>query len=219
MPDVSTLAMFLAAALALNITPGPDMLFCLGAGAAGGRQAGIAAALGVGAGCLVHTMAAAVGLAGLLLAYPTIFDAVRWAGALYLAWIALKALRAALVAPVAVAVEQPATLPSTRLGRLFVDGAVTNVLNPKVALFFLAFLPQFVSPTHGPIWSQMLVLGCVMTVSGTCVNALVGALAGGAVGRLTRDAAARRWLQGATGLLFLGMAARLAFGSGGGRSS
>ena len=118
------------------------------------------AALGIGAGTLVHTAAAALGLAGLLLASPLAFDIVRYAGAAYLVWLAWKTLRAP---PLGVA----GTMPERRsLWRVFGHGAVTNVLNPKVALFFLAFLPQFVDPNAGPVALQVFVLGCSSTCPG-----------------------------------------------------
>jgi threonine/homoserine/homoserine lactone efflux protein len=205
MPDLSTLALFMAASLALNLTPGPDMLFCFASGVGRGRAAGAVAALGIGAGCLVHLLAAAVGLAGLLAASPVLFDAVRLAGAAYLAWIAWRTFRAP---PPALA---GGAAPPGGLGRVFVQGLVTNVLNPKVALFFLAFLPQFVDPA-GPVTAQVLLLGALMNVSGTLVNLAVGLGAGGLGGRIARSPALARALKWVTGTIFLGLAARLALG-------
>ncbi len=208
MPDLSTLALFMAAALALNLTPGPDMLFCFASGVGRGRWAGAVAALGIGAGCLVHLLAAAVGLAGLLAASPALLDAVRLAGAAYLAWIAWKTFRAP---PLGLDAEAP---PGGGLQRVFLQGLVTNVLNPKVALFFLAFLPQFVTPEAGSVTLQVLVLGTLMNVSGTLVNLAVGLGAGGLGGWLARNPRVARVQQWVTGAIFLGLAARLALTGG-----
>ena len=154
------MALFMAAVLALNLTPGPDMLFCFANGVSQGRVVGAVAALGIGAGTLVHTAAAALGLAGLLLASPLAFDIVRYAGAAYLVWLAWKTLRAAPLG------ASGAALAPRSLWRVFAQGAVTNVLNPKVALFFLAFLPQFVDPNAGPVALQVFVLGMLINLSG-----------------------------------------------------
>lgn len=202
--DPATLGVFLLAALALNLTPGPDILFCFANGMARGRMAGVVAALGVGAGCLVHTIAAALGLAGLLATSPLAFDIVRYAGAAYLVWLAINALRA----PPAKPFDDGARLPPRDLWRLFRDGALTNILNPKIALFFLAFLPQFVDADHDPVL-QVVVLGTLMNVSGTIVNVLVGG-ASGAIGRfLARRPFVGRVLNWFTGLVFFALAARL----------
>jgi threonine/homoserine/homoserine lactone efflux protein len=208
LPDSSSLALFMAAVLALNLTPGPDMLFCFATGVNRGRAAGAVAALGIGAGTLVHTAAAALGLAGLLLASPLAFDIVRYAGAAYLVWLAWKTLRAP---PLGVA----GTMPERRsLWRVFGHGAVTNVLNPKVALFFLAFLPQFVDPNAGPVALQVFVLGILINLSVTLFNLAVGAGAGGLGSVLARNPAISRIQRYVTATIFVGLAARLAFGSG-----
>jgi threonine/homoserine/homoserine lactone efflux protein len=213
MPDDSSLALFLVAVLALNLTPGPDMLFCFANGVGRGRAAGAVAALGIGAGSVVHTLAAALGAAGLLAASPLLFDAVRFAGAAYLFWLAWRALSAPLSAAGAAGAGVEAAGRSG-LGRVFLQGLVTNVLNPKVALFFIAFLPQFAVPADGPVWQQMLLLGGVLSVSGTLVNAAVGVGAGGLgglFGRNPRIARVQRWL---TAGIFAGLAARLALTGG-----
>lgn len=207
MVDPATLAVFMLAALALNLTPGPDMAFCFANGVARGRAAGIVAALGIGAGCIVHTLAAALGLAGLLATSPLAFDAVRWLGAAYLIWLALKAFRAA---PQAMPLDSGDRLAArAALWRVFADGALTNMLNPKVALFFLAFLPQFLDPAHdGPL--QIAVLGTLMNLSGTAVNALVGGASGALGGFFARRPFVARALNWFTGFVFLALAARLA---------
>lgn len=211
MPDASNLALFLVAVLALNLTPGPDMLFCFANGVGRGRGAGAVAALGIGAGSVVHTFAAALGVAGLLAASPLLFDLVRYAGAAYLLWLAWRALTAPLPVPAEAGAQAPG---QGRLSRIFLQGLVTNVLNPKVALFFIAFLPQFAAPANGPVWLQVLVLGGLISVSGTLVNAAVGVGAGGLgglFGRNPRIARLQRWL---TAGIFAGLAARLVLGGG-----
>lgn len=205
MPDfaLDTLLLFMAAALALNLTPGPDMLFCLGSGAHRGPKAGIAASLGVAVGAMVHTAAAAFGLAGLLMASPLAFEIVRWTGAAYLVWLAWNTFRAAPPSGEGTAVTQ------TDIARIFLRGALTNILNPKVAIFFLAFLPQFIDPANGSVVVQALVLGTLMNISGTIVNALVGAGAGGLGRTLARNPSAAKALNYASATVFFGLAVRL----------
>jgi threonine/homoserine/homoserine lactone efflux protein len=206
--DPATLALYMAAALALNLTPGPDMLFCFANGVSRGPRAGLAAALGIGGGAAVHTVAAALGLAGLFAASPLAFEMLRWGGAAYLLWLGVKALRS--TAP---GLGAAGPLPPRPAGRIFLDGMVTNVLNPKVALFFIAFLPQFVDRSHDAVL-QILVLGTLGNISGTTINALVGMSSGG-VGRvLARQPVVARLLNGFTGLVFLGLAARLVLADG-----
>lgn len=200
---VETLLLFMAAALALNLTPGPDMLFCLGSGAHRGPKAGIAASLGVAAGAMVHTAAAAFGLAGLLMASPLLFEIVRWTGAAYLVWLAWNTFRAAPPAAEGTRVTQ------RDIRRIFLRGMVTNLLNPKIAIFFLAFLPQFIDPARGSVVAQALVLGTMLNISGTIVNALVGIGAGGLGRRLARNPRAAKVLNWASGTVFLGLAVRL----------
>lgn len=200
---LETLLLFMAAALALNLTPGPDMLFCLGSGAHRGARAGIAATLGVACGAMVHTAAAAFGLAGLLMASPTLFEIVRWTGAAYLVWLAWNTFRAAPPA------AQGTSVTQRDIVGIFLRGAVTNILNPKVAIFFLAFLPQFIDPSRGSVVVQALVLGTMMNISGTIVNAAVGAGAGGLGRQLARNPAAAKALNWLSGTVFLGLAVRL----------
>ncbi len=208
LPDPTTLAVFMAAVLALNLTPGPDMLFCFATGVSRGRAAGAVAAIGIGAGTLVHTSAAALGLAGLLLASPLAFDVVRYVGAAYLVWLAWKTLRAVPLGASGAAHEPRS------LWRVFCQGAVTNILNPKVALFFLAFLPQFVDPNAGPVAFQVLVMVMLIKFWGSLINVAVGAGAGGLGSLLARNPTIARVQQYITATIFLGLAARLAAGSG-----
>jgi len=202
---VATLLVFIPAALALNLTPGNDMLFCLGQGMKSGPRAGIAASFGIAAGGMLHTLAAALGLAALLAAHPGAFEAIRWAGVAYLVWLAIQAFRSPtpLLAPTAGMRNTP--------WRAFREAVVVNVLNPKVAVFILAFLPQFVDPARGSTFLQFLLLGVVFNIGGTVANLLVGIFAGRLSGWLASRAKAARGFQMFTGLIFLGLAARIAF--------
>lgn len=206
---VHDLALFVGAALLLNLTPGPDMLFVAGTGAARGRAAGLMAALGVGAGCLFHTLLAALGLSALLAASELAFNAVKWAGAAYLVWTGVQMLRAR---PAATAAEAPAR----RSGSPFWQGALTNALNPKVALFFLAFLPQFIDAGAPGQALALLMLGTFFNIGGTAVNLVVALVASGAAaGLATRGGGSRMgaWLQRAAGALFIGLGVKLALSS------
>jgi threonine/homoserine/homoserine lactone efflux protein len=197
------LPLFIAAGLLLNITPGPDLLFIVGRAASQGVRAGVAAALGVAAGCLVHTAAVALGMAALLAASSTAFEVIKLAGAAYLAWLGLRLLLAH-TAPT------PAPAPASSAGAAFWQGFITNALNPKVALFFLALLPQFVAPQASSKALALAVLGVIFALNSLLVIVPVAWAAGRLGARLQRADATRRWLDRALGVLFLGLAVRLA---------
>lgn len=208
MPTTHSLALFLAAGLALNLTPGPDMLYVAARGASEGRSAGVVSALGIGAGTLVHVALVAGGLAALLAAVPVAYLVLRLAGAAYLVYLGVRALRGGSQAA-------HAPLPPAPLGAIFRQGVITNVLNPKVALFFLAFLPQFVDPSRGNPALQIVALGLLFDVSGTLVNLAVALGSSRVASRLRRADApggAARIIQRATGGLFIALGARLAYG-------
>lgn len=199
--DPLTLLAFVPAGLALNLTPGADMMFVLAQGIRGGTRAGMAANLGIAAGCVLHVLIAALGLAALLKTHPAAFEAIRWAGVAYLLWLAWKAWRSA--GPEAARVAPAPVL------RVFRDGLVVNLLNPKVVLFILAFLPQFVAPER-PVLPQFLILGLVFCLGGLLVNGLVAAFAGRLGAVLLRRAAVARALNRLSGTIFAGLALRLA---------
>ena len=204
--DPQLLAAYLLACVVLILTPGPDMLFVLGQTLAGGARRGWAAACGIYAGALVHIALAVLGLSALLAASPGLFLAVRLAGAADLIWLGIGALRGAL-RPGAAAPSSHAVPEAREGGRAaFWQGALTNLLNPKVALFFLAFLPQFVAPDLAPAWVQMLLLGPLLPLLAVPFFAVLIALADRAVAALS---AARRWLDGVSGAIFLGLGLRL----------
>jgi threonine/homoserine/homoserine lactone efflux protein len=205
MLDGTTLLLFLGATLALNVTPGPDMLYVATRGAAEGRTAGLVSALGIAGGTVFHTLAVALGLSSLLLAVPLAYDGVRLLGAAYLVWLGVKAL-VQRPAPA----EAPQALARASLWSIFRQGVVTNVLNPKVALFFLAFLPQFASPARGSVALQLLLLGVLFNVSGTLVNGAVALAASGAGSWGRRRFRGGALLQRLTGVVFVGLGVRLA---------
>jgi threonine/homoserine/homoserine lactone efflux protein len=204
MPAPHTLALFMLAALALNLTPGPDMLYVTARSVSDGRRAGIVAALGIGAGTLAHITALALGLAALLAAVPLAYDVLRIAGAVYLLVIGVQLLLRPRSSSTA------ARLAPASLNIVFAQAVLTNVLNPKVALFFLAFLPQFVDPAAGPALAQIVLLGLLFDVQGTAVNVAVALLASGTTRRLRANARAVSLLQRLTGAIFVALGAKLA---------
>ncbi|QYK43657.1 MAG: LysE family translocator [Paracoccaceae bacterium] len=205
MVEPATLLLFIPAALALNLTPGADMMFCLGQGLRGGPRAALAADAGIATGCIVHVTVAGAGLGAAVAAMPWLFEAIRWLGVAYLLWLALAALRAAPAAGCGMTI---------RPGRAFRQGFLVNLLNPKVILFVLAFVPQFVDPAR-PILPQFLIFGTVMGIGGLIVNGAVGVFAGGIGARMTGSPGLARWLGRTTAMIFAGLAARLAFMSRG----
>ena len=205
MLDLTQLLPFLAAALALNLTPGADMTYVIARSATQGRAAGIAASLGISAGSLVHSVLAALGVSALLQHSETAFLAVKCAGVAYLLYLAWKAIRAGNPA---MAVDR--NLGRSNLWKVFAEGALTNLLNPKVAMFILAFLPQFVDPARGNAAVQILLLGALFNVSGTTVNAIVACSASAAVRALGSSEGFGRWINRISALVFVGLAVRFA---------
>jgi len=188
LPPLATFLAFVVAGLALNIVPGADMTFVIASAARGGRSDGVIAALGIGAGTLVHLSAAVLGLSAVLASSQTIFNVIKWVGAAYLLYIAVSLLLAGR------GVETDAERRPLQSGwRLFRAAALVNMLNPKVALFFLAFLPQFVDPTGKIPALQILCLGLWFDIVGTIVNVGVAAVAARAAERLRNVS----WLRGA----------------------
>jgi threonine/homoserine/homoserine lactone efflux protein len=205
---VHDLALFTLAVFLLNATPGVDMLYTVSRTLTGGWRAGVAASLGVGAGCVVHTLAAAFGLAALMAVSTWAFSLVKWAGAAYLVWLGIGMLRDAWRRGNAAAQTQAPAAPAP-WGAVFRQGLLTNVLNPKVALFFLAFLPQFIAPDSEHKTLAFLALGAWSIVQGLLfLLVLVGVTAW--LRRLGGSPRLARWLNAAGGVLFLGLAARLA---------
>ena len=206
MPETAALALFLSATLALNITPGPDMLYVIGRSISQGRGAGVVSALGVSAGTFFHIAAVTLWLCAFLTAVPTAYTAIRIAGGCYLIYLGAKALLSAGSASDDVAIK-PASMR-----RIFVQGAITNILNPKVALFFLAFLPQFTDPAKGHVGKQILLLGILFNISGTIVNVAIAWFAAALTSRARESSRTTKWLQRLTGAVFVGLGLKLIVG-------
>ncbi|MFZ5548791.1 MAG: LysE family translocator [Pseudomonadota bacterium] len=205
---IHDLALFTLAVFVLNATPGVDMLYTVSRTLTGGWRAGAAASLGVGAGCIVHTLAAAFGLAALMAVSAWAFSFVKWAGAAYLVWLGIGMLREAWSKRAADATAVAPTPPAP-LAAVFRQGLLTNVLNPKVALFFLAFLPQFIAPDSEHKTLAFLALGAWSIVQGLLFLLALVALTA-SLRRLGGSPRLARGLNALGGLLFLGLAVRLA---------
>ena len=205
LPPWTLLAPFLAAAIALNVTPGADMTYVLARSLGQGREAGLVSALGIAAGSAIHTILAAVGLSAVLMHSEAAFTAVKLGGAAYLLWLAFKALRDG--GPAAAAMNER---PPAPLGRIFLEATLTNLLNPKVALFVLAFLPQFVAPEQGHVALQILLLGTIFNTSSTVVNGSVALSMSAARSFVLGSSRMRRALAWFSAAVFAGLAARLA---------
>lgn len=204
MPIPENLPYFIGVSVALTVAPGPDVIFLTSQGLAGGPRAGLSVALGLSSGLLVHTTLAALGVSALFTASPAAFNAVRWAGAAYMVWLAWGSFR-----------EQPAAAGAQTLAggpaALYRRGVIMNLLNPKVALFFLALLPQFVDPAKGSVRAQMAILGLVFMAQVIAVFGTIGYLSGKLGARLLPGAKNARRLSVLKGLIFLGLAAYLGF--------
>jgi threonine/homoserine/homoserine lactone efflux protein len=190
---------FLPVALALVLTPGADMMFCFAQGVKGGGRAATAGSAGVSLGVMVHVILAGLGLGALIAAFPWVFGAIRWVGAGYLLWLAWKTLRTPLLV---------ADAPQARTARAFRDGLIVNLSNPKVILFMLALLPQFVDPGRA-VLPQFMAYGAVIAAGAFAVNAAVGTFSGGVGRTLLRNPRAERGLRFATGGIFAALAARI----------
>ncbi len=208
MTGVGDLGLFVAAGLLLNITPGPDLAYIAARSAAGGFRAGLAATLGITAGCVAHTLAAAAGLSVLLATSAAAFGVVKWCGVVYLLYAGIRLVAAGVRGPRA-ATGGPPPAPATA-AKIFREAFVINVLNPKVALFFLAFLPQFIEAGAPAKALAFIALGCLFNFNSLFVNVPVAWLAARAGRRVRAHAQAARWLTGIVGALFVLLAARLA---------
>jgi threonine/homoserine/homoserine lactone efflux protein len=198
-PDRSTFLVFALASLALVIAPGPNLVYIVTRSLSQGRRAGLMSSLGVEAGTLVHITAAAVGLSQLVATSALAFSVVKYAGAAYLLYLGLRALRRRE------GLDLSAAARPLRLPRVFRDGIVVNVLNPKVALFFLAFLPQFIDPARGTATTQILALGVVFFGIALTVDVLYATVAGALSGWLRRRPAHLRRQRFVVGGVYLGL--------------
>ena len=200
------LLLFVVSGLLLNVTPGPDTLYIVGRASTQGLKAGVVAALGIGAGTLVHITAAALGVSALIAASATAFTVLKLVGAAYLVYVGISLMRARRDAGAA---DLPLARASMRT--VFFQGFWTNVLNPKVALFFLAFLPQFVDPQAPAKAATLFFLGFLFNLNGTLWNLFVAWSSARLGGALLRNSAAMRWFDRCVGALFVYLGVRLAF--------
>lgn len=202
MIDLATLGLFLLAVLALFLSPGPNMAFVLAHGVAQGPRGGFAAAIGISAADLVHTLCAATGITALVAAWAPAFDLLRYAGAAYLFWLAAKAWRDGGAATVGTASPAP-------FARIVRQAWLNNLVNPKALLFFMLFLPQFVDPARGHVTLQLVLLGGMLSLAALAFNTLLGAFSG-QVGRwLQRRPGAARLQHRLLAMAMFGMALRL----------
>ncbi|MCY7369631.1 MAG: LysE family translocator [Polaromonas sp.] len=215
--DTSQLLLFIAAGLLLNLTPGPDVLYIVTNALRSGARAGMVAALGITAGCFVHIVAAALGVGALLTASGSAFAALKWLGAAYLIYVGLGLMlqrRAGAGSMPVVATNSIAACDrknwANGLKAVFFQGFWTNVLNPKVALFFLAFVPQFIAPDMANKPLAFLLLGLLFNFNGLCVNVGWALAAAWMASRLVAVRAGLHWLERAAGLMFVGFGIRLA---------
>ena len=199
------LLLFAGAALLMVLTPGPNMIYLISRSICQGRRAGVISLLGVVAGFLVHMFAAAIGLTALFLAVPLAYEVLRWAGAAYLLYLAWQALKPGARSPF-----EARELPADPPGKLFVMGFLTNVLNPKIAVFYLSIFPQFVSPGHGSVLMQSVLLGVTQIAISFTVNLAIALSAARLASWFVRNPrwlAAQRWVMG---IVLAALALRLA---------
>jgi threonine/homoserine/homoserine lactone efflux protein len=204
-PDGSTLVLFTAASLALLAVPGPAVIYVVTRSLSQGRTAGIVSVLGVETGTFAYALAAAAGLTGLIAASETGFTIVKYAGAAYLVYLGVRKLRAR---------EQTQDTPPGARSRLFLGGMLVQLLNPKIAIFFLAFLPQFVDPANGPVAVQMLVLGTIFTLLAVLSDSAYALLAGVLGGWLRGGRRATRRLAKLSGGVYIGLGVSAALSGG-----
>ena len=205
MPDPSRLALFVGAALLLLVVPGPSVLYIVTQSVSHGRRAGMASVAGITTGTLVHIAAATIGLSALLASSAIAFDVVKYLGAAYLIVVGIRRL-AGLERP-----DEGRAAGSRSLSRLYRQGIVVNVLNPKTALFFLAFLPQFVDSTRGAAWAQILLLGLLFAALGFLSDGAWALVAGTLGERLRRSRRFPQVQRYVSGSVFVGLGAAAAF--------
>ncbi len=207
MLGIHDLWLFVISGLILNVTPGPDTAYIVGRSVQFGWRGGAVATFGISSGCLVHVLACAIGLSALLAASATAFSLVKWAGAAYLCYIGIRML---LTRASKAASEVPASAAPVSLRQVFWQGALTNILNPKVALFFLAFLPQFVAAGSPHKALAFILLGAIFIFNGTLWCLGVAAAAARTAGRIAQSGHVARWINRALGGMFIYLGIRIA---------
>ena len=213
MLGITHFGFFLVAVFLLNVTPGPDTAYIVGRSVAQGRSAGLVSALGISAGCCVHALACAFGLTALLAASATAFTVIKLVGACYLVYLGVRLIFAKQQAPARAADTTESAVHASAprpLRQLFLSGFWTNVLNPKVVLFFVSFFPQFVSVTSPHKVLAFLALGVVFVVMSTIWNSFVAWIAGSVTQRFSGKPGIKKWLDRTVGSAFVGLGLRLA---------
>lgn len=211
MPTIETLIAFFGVAVLLGLSPGPDNVFVLLQSAQRGARAGMAVVAGLCAGLVVHTAAVALGLAALFASSAMAFTALKYCGAAYLVYLAWQAWRAPVTLIAAPSERQPAApMDAHALWRMAGRGMLMNLSNPKVLIFFLAFLPQFADPARGSLALQIMALGCVFMFAAFLVFGVIACCSGAFGQLLQRSGRGQHWLNRATALVFIGLAVRLA---------
>ncbi len=209
MLGITQFGFFLVAVLLLNVTPGPDTAYIVGRSVAQGRSAGLVSALGISAGCCVHALACAFGLTALLAASAPAFTVIKLVGACYLVYLGVRLIFAKQT-PSDEAARPAAAVQPRPLRQLFLSGFWTNVLNPKVVLFFVSFFPQFVAVTSAHKILAFLALGAVFVLMSTVWNSLVAWIAGSVTARFSGKPGVKKWLDRTVGSAFVGLGVRLA---------
>jgi RhtB (resistance to homoserine/threonine) family protein len=209
MPDAQHLLLFVLAGLLLNLTPGPDVLYIVTNALRSGARAGVVAGLGITAGCFVHVFAAAVGVGALLAASATAFTMLKWMGAAYLLWVGVRLLLVRAASPSADLQALARMQPPSSLAAVFRGGFLTNVLNPKVAIFFLAFVPQFIAPDTEQKALAFVLLGTLFNVNSVAVNS-GWALAAAWMARHGAVQRGMHWLDRVAGAMFVAFGLKLA---------
>jgi threonine/homoserine/homoserine lactone efflux protein len=206
------LGLFILSGLLLNITPGVDFLYVLGRGASRGFIAGVWAALGIGAGCFVHIFAAALGLSAVLATSASTFTIIKWIGAAYLVYMGISMLRQRAGLKFTIPASSGAAAPTRpqSLSQIFWQGFATNALNPKVALFFLAFVPQFIDVQSPTKVAAFLLLGAIFNINGTLWNVFVAWASAFLARRLEAASHIRLWLNRTLGAVFIALGVKLA---------
>jgi threonine/homoserine/homoserine lactone efflux protein len=210
MMTVDNLGLFIASGVLLNLSPGPDVLYIVSQSLRSGVKAGLAAVMGITAGCCVHMAAAAFGV-GLLLATSTLaFNALKWVGAAYLVYMGVQLLWSRATDPAHEALQPPVQVEVVDLKKIFFKGFVTNLLNPKVALFFLAFVPQFIPVHAAEPTLTFILLGCLFNLNGLLVGMAWAWAAAGLAQRASRVQKSLQKLDLIAGLMFVGFGVKLA---------
>jgi RhtB (resistance to homoserine/threonine) family protein len=212
---IQNIGLFILAGWALNLTPGPDVFYMITHALKSGWRAGAVAAAGITAGCFVHVAAATVGLSAIITASATAFSVIKWIGAVYLVYVGWNMLSSKVSKsnPLDASTQTSAAVQAN-YRKIFMQGFYTNLLNPKVALFFLAFLPQFISPTASQPWLAFLLLGVLFNVNAIPINLGYVTLAAWVSQRATVLQRGMHWLERAAGALFIGFGIKLALSEG-----